>query len=176
MTDAKGMFEFTIFLGVFYFLYFITIEAKILMAGELTGEGQTAFTELVKIFFEPIELEGSWKFLNLLIFLPIYIFLLFTAIELAEKSVIGSHVVLALLGVLFAGSFIALILPEDFTIGGFATDITEAIKGGFGTIIGAIKTAVSDFFTNIAGSVKTAFSDFASWLWEGIKDKLMFWT
>ena len=175
MTDAKGMFEFTIFLGAFYFLYSVITEGKILMSGELTGEGIGAFKQLTIIFFKPFELDGGWKFLNLLIFLPIYIFLLFTAVDLAEKSAIGSHLILVFLGILFGASFIALILPSDFTVGGFATDITEAIKGGFGTVTDAVKTAISDFFTNIGGSVKTAFTDFASWLWEGIKDKLMFW-
>ena len=179
MTDAKGMFDFTIFLGVFYFLYFVLIVigqgamTNEIVIGEeaLTDEGDVTFKDLVKTFFVPFPLESGWKFLNLLIFLPIYIFLLFTAVEMAEKSVVGSHIVLGIVGVLFAGSFIALIMPEgfEFTAEGIKTFFIDtvgvAIKDG---IIG-LGVWLKDGIIGIGSYIKDGILGWGSDIWEAIK-------
>jgi len=109
MTDAKEMFEFTIFLGVFYFLYFIIVSGEVL----LEESGTEFFTSLVNTFFVPFKnLEGMWRYLNLLIFLPIYVFLLFTAIELANKTKVGSYAVLVVLVFLFGVTFFGIFFPH----------------------------------------------------------------
>ena len=170
MTDAKGMFEFTIFLGVFYFLYIVTILGKEMISGTGAGIKEIPyFSRMVQIFFNPMQIEGAWKFLNLLIFLPIYIFLLFTAVDLAEKSVIGSHIVLTLLGVLFAGSFISLLLPPDFSLTEVIKSIPETLSGGASAIAGAIKEGLAKFFADTGTAITDKVSDLGHWIWDGIK-------
>ena len=159
MANPREMFEFSIFLGVFYFLYTV-----IVIRGEtIEGSGLELFTGLARAFFVPFKgLEHGWEFLNLLIFFPIYVFLLFTAIDMAEKSVVGSHAILVLLGILFAGSFIAIILPEGSTIEGFR----EGIKDFF---MIEVKQWIIDGFYALGGALKAGILGIGSGIVEGAK-------